>query len=65
MINIAGTLVNPDHISSAEVVTRDYMNGSTHTLVVRLLGGKEIRKEHGYGFNGFAELDHILEVTKK
>lgn len=64
MINIAGKLVNPALIASAEIETRDYMNGSRHWLVVRLAGGGEIRKEHGYGFNAFAELDHIREATK-
>ena len=63
MINIAGKLVNPAFIASAEIETRDYMNGSVHWLVVRLAGGGEIRKEHGYGFNAFAELDKIREAT--
>jgi hypothetical protein len=62
MITVANKLINPAFIASAEIETRDYMNGSTHWLVVRLAGGQEIRKEHGYGFNAFAELDHIREA---
>jgi hypothetical protein len=65
MIRIAGSLVNPAFIASAKIETRDYMNGSTHWLVVRMADGSEIRKEHGYGFNAFAELSRIDDVTSR
>lgn len=63
MIDIAGHSINPAFIVSAEVQTSHYMNGSSHWLVVRLAGGREIRKEHGYGFNAFADLERIREAT--
>ena len=56
IVNIAGRYINPAFVESARVETRDYMNGSTSTLVVRLASGDEIRKEHGYGFDAWQEL---------
>ena len=56
MVNIAGKLINPLHVVSAEVETRHYMNGSQSTLVIRLAGGPVIRKDHGYGFDAWADL---------
>ena len=64
LINIAGKLVNPDHIVSAEVETRHYMNGSISTLVVKMVGGHEIREDHGYGFDAWAELIHLEAAIK-
>ena len=59
MIEIDGKLINPAHIVSAEVETRHYMNGSASWLVVKLDDGREIRREHGWGFDAFAALDKI------
>lgn len=56
IVTIMGKLINPSHVVSAEVETRHYMNGSQSTLVVRLAGGHELRKDHGYGFDAWAEL---------
>jgi len=63
MIYVAGSYINPAFVASAKIETRDYMNGSAHWLVVRMADGSEIRKEHGYGFNAFAELDRIREAA--
>lgn len=63
MINVAGRLINPAHISSAEIDTRHYMNGSASTLIVRLIGGKEFRVEHGHGFDAFEMLKTIEAAT--
>lgn len=59
MIEIDGKVINPAHIVSAEVETRHYMNGSTSKLVVVLVSGKLIERDHGYGFDAFAMLDKI------
>lgn len=59
MIEIDGKLINPTHIVSAEVETRHYMNGSASWLVVKLDDGSEIRREHGFGFDAWAELAKI------
>lgn len=63
MIDIAGKLVNPALISSAEIESRFYMNGSATWLVVRLSNGEEVRKEHGFGFDAFAALERIRKAT--
>ena len=64
LVNIAGKFINTDHVVSAEVDTIHYMNGSESTLVVRLAGGGEIRKKHGYGFDAWAELMHLEAACK-
>jgi hypothetical protein len=64
MIDIAGKLINPAHIVSAEVETRHYINGRTVHLVVVLEGGARIVKEHGWGFDAFAALEKIKEAAK-
>lgn len=64
MVSIGGQLINPDHIISAEVETRHYMNGSKAELVIRLTGGRQIRKEHGHGFDAYADLDRLSALPK-
>jgi hypothetical protein len=59
MIEIDGKLLNPSHIVSAEVETRHYMNGSASKLVVKMDDGSTIVRDHGFGFNAFAELAKI------
>lgn len=56
IVNIAGEFINPAFVVSAKVDTRHYMNGSQSTLVVTMSNGHEIRKDHGYGFDAWAEL---------
>lgn len=62
MIEIAGRLVNPEHVVSAELEHRHYMNGSATYLVVKLTGGEVIRREHGFGFDAFAAYDKLKGV---
>lgn len=59
MINIAGKVVNPAFIATAEIDSRHYMNGSAHWLVVRMADGSEVRQEHGWGFDAFETLKQI------
>jgi len=59
MIDIAGKLINPQRIATAEVETRHYMNGSESWLVVVLDNGTTIRKQHGWGFDAWETLDKI------
>lgn len=61
MVDIDGVHINPAHVVSAEVEQRFYMNGSTAFLVVHLVDGRTIRREHGYGFDAFATLKRIRE----
>jgi hypothetical protein len=61
MIDIAGTLINPEHVVSAEVETRHYMNGSSSYLVVVLDDGRTLRREHGWGFDVWKTLDKLKE----
>lgn len=62
MIKIDGQLISPMHIITAYVESVHYFNGSRNTLVVKLSGGTTIRKEHGYGFDAWKELDKIAEA---
>jgi hypothetical protein len=62
MIEIDGRAINPAHIVTAFVDTRHYMNGSTSYLIVRLTDGSEIRRENGFGFDVWKELDKIKEA---
>lgn len=59
IVNIAGETINPAYVVSAKVDTRHYMNGSKSTLVVTMVNGHVIRKDHGYGFDAWAELIHL------
>lgn len=63
MIDIDGRLVNPAGILSAEIESRNYVNGTDNYLLIKLMNGETIRKLHGYGFNAFAKLDEIKEAT--
>jgi len=59
MIEIDGRLVNPEHVVTAEIERRHYVNGSGSWLVVHLLGGEVIRREHGFGFDAYAAFDKL------
>jgi hypothetical protein len=59
MIEIDGLLINPAHVISAELDNRFYMNGSSTYLVIILLDGRRISKEHGYGFDAFKVYDAL------
>lgn len=59
MIDIDGKLINPQHVVSAEVQTRHYMNGSSSQLVVKMVDGSRFVRDHGFGFDAFAALDKI------
>ena len=58
-VDIAGKAINTERIQSAEIDQRFYMNGSAAFLVVRLVDGTEIRREHGWGFDAYETLDRI------
>ena len=53
------TSVNVDHISSARLDTRHYVNGSETTLEVRMIDGTLHRISHGYGTDVFALKDRV------
>lgn len=62
MIEIDGKLINPDYIVSAEVETRFYMNGSSSQLVIKLIDGSRIVREHGFGFDAFVACEKLKKV---
>jgi hypothetical protein len=64
VIDIGGKLVNPDHIMSAEVETSHYANGSASKLVVKMVDGSSIVREHGFGFDAWTTLDKIRDARK-
>ena len=59
MITIAGKLINPDQVKTAEVDTRHYMNGSESCLVIVFNDGTIFRQRHGYGFDAWAALKKL------
>lgn len=59
MINIDGKMVNPSCIMSAEIETSHYMNGSVSKLIVKMIDGSAIVREHGPYFNAFKTLKAI------
>lgn len=59
MIKIDGVLINPRHITFAEVQTKHYANGSDSSLVITFADGTIFRKQHGFGFDAFAALREI------
>lgn len=61
MIDVAGKLVNPDHVVHCEVMTTHYMNGSRSWFVVHFSDGSQHRYEHGYGFDAFKTLEKFKE----
>lgn len=63
MLWINGRLINPAHITSAEVETTHYMNGTRSWLVVRFADGSHLREEHGHGFNAWDALGKIDAAT--
>lgn len=58
-VEVDGALVRRDSIASAEIETRNYVNGNASWLVVKLMDGRELRREHGFGFDAFATLERI------
>jgi len=61
-VKINGALINTTNITSAKIESRDYMNGSSHWLVVTLAGGGMLRWEHRPPFNAFEELKRLEEA---
>lgn len=54
--------VSDSAIASVEIESRHYANGSDHYLVVKLLTGEVIRKQHGWGFDAFETKRKIEEA---
>lgn len=59
MIKIDGVLINPRHITFAEVQTWHNTNGSDSSLFIKFTNGTTLRKQHGFGFDAFAALREI------
>jgi hypothetical protein len=59
MIDLGGVIIARQHIISAEIATRHYVNGMSVELIVALSTGRTLRLEHTASFDAYKALDSI------
>lgn len=61
-VNIGGTWINAEYVTSVAIGIAHYRNESSHWLVIELADGSELRLLHHWGFDAFKALEKLQEA---